>query len=136
MAHIYPLSTCGVNPTVVTGRFLAHNHLNPIAHAFLAADLHEGVKLPTELTMTQSAYLARVNVTYAWWAKRRQKERRAIEAGLIPLVPARFSIPKVNGSTLPMVNRVEIADAELLDIARIVGPTRMVDAAIAIEAAQ
>jgi hypothetical protein len=133
MANVLSIPQCGVNstPTVVTGRFLAHNHLNPIARSFLAVDLYEGVKLPTELTMTQAAYLARVNVTYAWLAKRRQKERRAIEAGLIPLVPARFSTPKA----LPVI-RVEIADAELVDLVRVVGVSRVLDAAVSVEAAE
>jgi hypothetical protein len=118
-----------VNPTPVRGRFLAHNHYDTIGRAFLAVDLHDGVKVPIDLTMTQAARLARVRITLAWWAKRRQAERRAIEAGLVPLVPQRLPIPKTNG-LVPVLDNVAV-----LDFVRAVGVSRVLDAAVMIESA-
>jgi hypothetical protein len=113
-----------VNPTPVTGRFLCYNKYDQIGRAFLAADLHSGAKLLTEPTITQSAQLARTNRTSAAWATRRQAERAAIEAGILPLVPDLLT--KING-----IDAAEITpDAELVNIARFVGSERMINAAI------
>jgi hypothetical protein len=130
------LANYGINSIPVTGGFLAHNGLNPVGRAFLAADLHAGVKALPDPTMTQSAYLARVNVTYAWWAHKRQAERAAIEAGLVPLLPARPVVLKTNGNMLAVQQSTTIADSELIDIARYVGSDRMLAAAMVAEAAQ
>jgi len=84
-------------------------------------------------TMLQSAYLARVNVTYAWWAFKRQAERAAIEAGLIPLVPSERA--KANGTSLavPPAPAPGIGDMDLIHIAKHVGTDRMLAAAMAAE---
>jgi hypothetical protein len=52
--------------TSVTGRFMAHTHRSIVARAFMAADLHLGVTQLVAPTVTQSAHIARVNLTY--WA--------------------------------------------------------------------
>jgi hypothetical protein len=67
MAKHYHLPDYTVNvPAVpISGRFLAHNHLDPVARAFMATDLFMGVKQLVLPTMTQAALLGRTNVTYA-----------------------------------------------------------------------
>ena len=103
----------------LTGRFLAHNQESRVVRAFLAAELHAGVKRLDKPTRLQAALLARVNPTYALWAEKRMEERWQIEAGLIPLVPA------------AVVPDVGIDDAQLTHIANLVGAERMLAAAIA-----
>lgn len=120
--------------TPIGGRFLAHTHRDRIARAFIAADLHAGTTQLVRPTMTQSAYLARVNVTYAWWAFRRQAERPAIERGDIPLVPT--GITKPNGGMLPASITGHVADSEVISFVRSVGINRVLEAAVAVEAAQ
>jgi hypothetical protein len=125
MVNHYHLVERTVNSTAVTGNHLAYGHKSLTARAFLAADLFTGAKYLTTPTIVQSAYLANVNRTYAWWATKRQAERTAIEAGLIPLVP-----PRVKPTPIP------IDDMELVAIARAVGVDRMINAAVMAEAAQ
>ena len=124
---------CGVNSTPVSGRYLAHNRHDPVAHAFLAADLYAGAKKLTDPTMVQSAYLARVNVTYGWWAHRRQDQRADIEAGRVPLVPPSY---RSNGSALVVPHAAEIGDSELVAFVRAVGVNRVLEAAVTADAAQ
>jgi hypothetical protein len=104
--------------TAISGQFLASNRYDAIAHAFLACDLYTEAKKLTKPTMLQSAWLARVNVTYAWWAHKRQAERAAIEAGVIPLVPPQLA--KANGSalTVPPALVPDIDDMDLIHIAK------------------
>ena len=83
------ISAVNVTALPVSGRFLAHNHCSPVERAFMAADLFRGATQLVMPTMVQAAHAARVNVTYAWWANRRLAERAAIEAGQIPLAPAK-----------------------------------------------
>jgi len=125
-----PLPDYTVKPTAISGNFLARNRYDAVAHAFFACDLYTGAKELTKPTMLQSAYLARVNVTYAWWAHKRQAERAAIEAGVIPLVPPQLA--KTNGSVLPALVP-DINDVELIHIAQRVGTDRMLAAAMAAE---
>jgi hypothetical protein len=127
-----PLPDYTVKPTAISGQFLARNRYDAVAHAFFARDLYTGAKELTKPTMLQAAYLARVNVTYAWWAFKRQAERAAIEAGVIPLVPPQLA--KANGTALttpPVVP--DINDVELIHIAQRVGTDRMLAAAMAAE---
>jgi hypothetical protein len=132
MAPHYTLPEPAARPVPsLTGRFLAHNQESRVVRAFFAADLHLGVKRPDKLTMRQSADLARVNVTYAWWAEKRMDERFEIEAGLIPLVPA-AARTNGNGNALPVVPDVGFDDAQLKHIATLVGVDRMLAAAIAV----
>jgi hypothetical protein len=123
-------STCGN----VSGRYLAHNHCNLVVRAFQAADLFSGVKkLVLPITMLQAADLARVNPTYAWTAYRRLGERDAIEQGYIPLVPPRVASKK-NGSAFATAG--DITDAQLLELIRLLGTGRVLEAACAVEASQ
>jgi hypothetical protein len=91
---IYHLPDGPVNATSIpiSGRFLAHTHSSPIERAFIAVDLYSGERQLVLPTMTQAARLARINVTYAWWAAKRLEERAAIEAGMIPLVPPHLAV--------------------------------------------
>jgi hypothetical protein len=114
----------------LTGHFLARNQKSLIARAFFGADLHLGVKRLDKPTRRQAALLARVNSTYVWWAEQRMGERRQIEEGFIPLVPA-VARTNGNGTAPPVVPDVSIDDAELMHIANLVGPDRMLAAAIA-----
>ena len=132
MASSYHLPEPTATPVPsLTGRFLAHNQGSRVVRAFYAADLHLGVKPLTKPTMVQSALLARVSTTYARWAEKRWEERWQIEAGLIPLVPAAPARANGNGTVQPIVPDVGIDDAELMHIANLVGPDRMLAAAIA-----
>jgi hypothetical protein len=118
----------------VSGRFLAHNHHDRVAHAFMAADLVGGRTHLVRPTVTQAAFLAGVNRAYAHWAIKRQDERAAIESGLIPLVPA--PSPKANGGMLPMSITGRMPDSDLVDFVKSVGVERVLEAAVAVEAAQ
>jgi hypothetical protein len=118
--------------SAISGNFLARNRYDVVAHAFYACDLFTGAKRLVKPTMLQAAHLARVNVTYAWWAHKRQTERAAIEAGRIPLVPPPLAKTNGNGATHLAEPDVGIDDAELLHIAHRVGPDRMLAAAIAV----
>ena len=108
MAITYHLPEDVVKSTAIpiSGRFLAHNRGNAAARAFLAADLHLGTRQLVLPTMTQAASLARINVTYAWWAAKRLEERAAIEGGMIPLVPPRLVAPETNGLALPALSEI------------------------------
>jgi hypothetical protein len=135
MARHYHLPEDLVKVVVpVSGRYLAHNRLNAIERAFLAADLHEGAAELVAPTLKQAAHLARINPTYAWWAAKRLAERAAIEAREIPLVPPR--LVKTNGHALSVVPVREINELTLISIARTVGSDRMLQAACAAEAAE
>jgi hypothetical protein len=132
----YPEPPVKTVTDVVSGRYLAHTHATPVERAFMAADLFMGTRELVLPTMTQAAALARVNVTYAWHALKRRGERAAIEAGHIPLVPARTTPKKTNGGALSVPLVPEIDDALLVGIARTVGTDRMLAAACAVEAAE
>jgi hypothetical protein len=121
-----------VNSRPITGQFLAHNRDSQVVRAFYAEDLHSGAKRLVEPMMTQAAYLARVNVTYAWWAHKRQAERAAIEAGFVPLVPSRLVAPATNGH-LPAVS--EIDDSTLFNIIAVKGVDRVLSVAAEVERA-
>jgi hypothetical protein len=120
----------------IAGRYLAHNHLNLVERAFLALDIATGAKPVTKLTLTQAAHLARVSISSARMAKRRQTERAAILAGYVPLNPPPSSTPKTNGrTTLPVLNG-KIDDSAVVAFVRHIGVERVLEAAVAVEAAQ
>ena len=118
---------------VLTGHYLARNRESCAIRAFFGADLHLGARRFGRPTRLQSAYLARVSPAYVLWAERRQEQRAAIERGLIPLVPPQYVAPKTNGSTLPVTS---IDDAVIMNFVRTVGVNRVLEAAVAVEAAQ
>jgi hypothetical protein len=132
MGTQYHLPGLGVNSAPISGHCLAFNRHDRVGRAFIAADLYRGILRLTEPTKLQSAFLARVNPTYVHWAVKRQAERAEIEAGLIPLVPPQFIAPKAN--TLPAVTDVD--DAAVVNFVRRVGVTRVLEAAVVVEAAQ
>ena len=131
MASIYQcnsFSTTPIEPAKrslpLSGRHLAHAPLSLVERAFLAADLVTGAKYLVDPTQTQGAALARVNRTYVYWAVKRQAARWNIERGLIPLIPT---------GTTPESG---IDDPGLVRLVRSVGVNRVLDAAIAAEAAE
>jgi hypothetical protein len=149
MASVY-LSN-GVSSTPVSGRFLAHNQLSLVKKAFVGADLTTGRRPLVVPTVLQSAMLARVKPTYVHYALKRQDERAAIEAGLVPLVPphTKDSIPPVvtivtgNGHVPPLSNGnganghplSVIEDSSLFDLIASIGVNRVLDTACAVERA-
>jgi hypothetical protein len=118
----------------ISGRYLAHNRHDHVAHAFFAGDLVLGKTRLVQPTVTQAAFLAGVNRAYVHWAIKRQDERAEIEAGLIPLVPP--PLPRADGNMLPMSITGRIPDCDLVDFVRSVGVNRVLEAAVAVEAAQ
>lgn len=79
-------------------------------------------------TVLQSAWLARVNVTYVHHALKQAANRFWIEHGYTPLGPPRLKEPQL---PVPMVD-----DADIIDIVRKYGIARTLDACCAVEAAQ
>lgn len=136
MAKLYHLLKNDVNDKIpggvlnqgflVSGSTLAHNRFDLVGKAFLAADLHRGVRILHKPTMVQSALLARVNRTYAFWADRRYEQRAEIEAGLLPLMPAK---------PVSIVTET-VSDLELANMIRVAGIARTLDIAALIEAAE
>ena len=106
----------------LTGRYLAHNHLDRLHRAFLAADLHAGKYALATPTLVQAAALARVDRTTAWWASHRQSERAEILAGLMPLIPPR-----------PAPAKPHLSDSELAEIISTVGVNHLLDVAAEVE---
>jgi len=150
MALIYDYSDPAARPTStpIGGQYLARNRLSLVARAFLAADLRSGAKVLTEPTLQQVASLARVNVTYVWHAERRAEKRWMIEAGFTPLVPAAparttgtgtgtgtalaVAYANDNDPGIRLADCIGIGDSELRHIATLVGPDRMLAAAVAV----
>jgi|SRR6516164_2329528 hypothetical protein len=134
MAPSYSISGLAAMPPVpsLSGRFLAHNGQSRVVRAFYAADLHSGAKLLTKPTMVQAAFIARVSPAYAWAAAKRMDQRFEIEFGYVPLMaPAAPVRVNGNGTAHSIVPNAGIDDAELMHIANLVGPDRMLAAAIA-----
>jgi hypothetical protein len=125
----------GVNPTPISGSYLAHNHASTVILAFIAADLVREVKHLVAPTQVQAAWLAQVNRGAVYWALKRQADRAEIERGHTPLVPSRGEVvvPKTNGTT-HTTNGID--DAGLVQFVRSVGIDRVIHAAIAVERAQ
>ena len=135
MARHYQLPGSAATPVpTLCGRFLAHNQKSRVVRAFYAADLHRGAKLLTKPTMLQAAFIARVSPAYAWAAEKRMAERNEIEGGYVPLVPP--SVSKANGNMLPASITGHLADSEVIAFVRSVGIDRVLEAAVAVEAAQ
>jgi hypothetical protein len=122
-----------VNPAPslpLRGRYLSRGLKGKHEAAFVAADLYAGRKHLIEPSLAVAAAITGASPTEVWWALRRQMERAAILSGQMPLVPSRpHKAPAVNGNG-------SVSDAELLQIVRSVGVARVLDAAVAIEAAQ
>jgi hypothetical protein len=106
----------------LSGRYFAHNRLNRLQRAFLAADLHAGKCRLSAPTVVQAAWIARVDRTAAWWASLRQAERAAIVDGSLPLVP-----PRTRART--------VTDNELADTIRAAGIERTLMVASQVETA-
>jgi hypothetical protein len=126
----------GVNPTPISGNYLAHNHASTVVRAFIGADLVSGVRTLVGPNQNQAAGLARVSSVYVHWALKRLADRAEIERGHIPLVPphGEVVVPKTNGATPTTTSGID--DAGLVQFVRSVGIDRVIHAAIAVERAQ
>ena len=65
------------------------------------------------------------STTSVWWALQREAFREEIMQGLLPMVPSRSLKPKA-----------PISDPDIIDFVRAVGIARVLDAAVAVEAAE
>ena len=123
----YQVGRWSVNSTV-TGQYLSRARWTRRERYFVGADLYRGVKQLIEPTLAQAAFLAGSNVSAVWWACQREDHRDEIIPGLMPLMPPR---PKKPQLPVPMVD-----DAEIISFVRTVGIGRVLDAAVAVEAAE
>jgi len=107
----------------VTGQFLVHAKLSKAERAFLARDLYVGDVQLIKPTVTQSAWLAVVNPTYAHWAIRQsESERPLIEKGLVPLSPPMKALPAP-----------KTAEAKLADVVAEIGVSAALTALAALD---
>jgi hypothetical protein len=145
MASTYHVTESTVNSAVpVSGRFLAHNHYGKVVRAFFGGDLVAGDKWLANPTISQAARLVGVCPTYVQWALLRQSQHREIIRGIIPLVPGQHVAPKTNGTAAPVTlvpsppesPASKIDDGDIIKFVRAVGVSRVLEAAVAVEAAQ
>jgi hypothetical protein len=134
MASTYPENESGVKSRPVTGKFLSFNHRNRVERAFVAVDLFLGAKRLTDPTMVQSAWLARVNATYAWWAYGRLADRVLLELGVLPFGPPKSAVAQPTNGAVPVTTLAPEVDAGLVELVRTVGVDKVLNAAIAAEA--
>lgn len=106
----------------VTGQYLSRARLTRRERDFVSADLYRGVKFLVQPTLAQAAFLAGSNVSAVWWACHREEFRDEIIRGQLPLVPPLALKP--------------IPDTAVVSFVRHVGISRMLDAAVVVEAAQ
>lgn len=133
----YPSQYGSVNSIPLRGKYLSRTPRTPRECDFLASDLYRGVFHLVEPSLVQAAFIAGSHsVTAVWWAVRREEHRGEILNGELPLMPARLVAPKTNGTALVVPKAVEIDDSTVIDFVRTVGITRVLEAAVAVEAAQ
>jgi hypothetical protein len=102
---------------------LVHAKLSKAERAFLARDLYVGDVQLIKPTVTQSAWLAVVNPTYAHWAIRQsESERPLIEKGLVPLSPPMKALPAP-----------KTAEAKLADVVAEIGVSAALTALAALD---
>ena len=128
MPVMYQTGTRPVNSTPLQGKYLSRFLKSKREKAFAGADLYSGATHLVSPTLVQAAGIADSDVSSVWWALQRLPFRKEIIAGDLPLVPAR---PKKPSVPVPMVD-----DAVILDFVRKVSVPRILDAAVAVEAAE
>jgi len=120
-------------PKVIRGRSLAHKQLDKRQRACIAADAIEGL---TTVDPTKAQVAAMLGVSLAYVAVARKLppgKRAAILRGWDPTPFAGL----MKGETGKAVTRVKvITDSDLANLARAVGPERMLEAAATVEAAE
>jgi hypothetical protein len=126
----YPTRFVPVNYSTVTGQYLSRARWTRRERDFIGRDLYRGVKQLVEPTLAQAAFLAGSNVSAVWWACQRENYRDEITSGLLPLVPPH---PKKKP---PLLIPSVYDDAEIIAFVRSVGIPRVLDAAVAVEAAE
>jgi hypothetical protein len=125
-----------VDATPVTGQALSRKrNWQPHEREFWAADLHSGVKRLINPTLAQAAALTGAGSTSSvWWAIRRESVREEIMRGQLPMVPP-HGYREIRQLRLK-ARAGEVSDVELFDLVREVGIGRVLDIAVAVEAAQ
>jgi hypothetical protein len=102
--------------------------------AFAGADLYTGRKQLVEPSLAQAAVITGSDVSSVWWALQRERFRDDILGGWMPLVPPRKKEKKP--PPLAPIVYGNVDDAAVIDFARNIGIARVLDAAVAVEAAQ
>jgi hypothetical protein len=133
MASLYHASESTVKPTPICGTYLCHNHLDIAGRARLAVGLHYGAKQLVFPTMVQAAWLARVSTASAWLEHRRRIERAAPSKTSVA-VATEASPSATNGQ--PPATQAPINNDAVIEFVRTVGVSRVLEAAVAVEAAQ
>jgi hypothetical protein len=113
------------SPTPLRGRYLRRSLNSKLKAAFVGADLYRGDTQLVEPSLMQAAFITGSEVSAVWWALQRGEFRSEICLGLMPLAPSRASKAKA-----------PISDPEVINFVRTVGIGRVLDAAVAVEAAQ
>jgi hypothetical protein len=125
------LRISGPTASPISGQLLARNHYDRVGRAFTAADLVLGNTHLVKPTVGQAALLAKTNRNDVHAALRQQDERDAIEAGRLPL------FPKFNGNGHCRLSQgsllAEATHSELVDLVRVIGVDRVLEAACAVE---
>jgi hypothetical protein len=129
-------TTVRVESMPVTGQALSRKRDWRLhERSFWAADLYGGDKRLINPTLAQAAMLTGAGSTSSvWWAIRRESVREEIMRGLLPMVPPR-GYREIRQLRLK-ARAGEVSDVELFDLVREVGIARMLDVAVAVEAAQ
>jgi hypothetical protein len=122
---------------VLSGRSVAHRHLDARQRACLAADWIDG-RVVLQPTIRQASELLGVSPTYIVTASRlSDKKRAAISSGQdCTSFVALLKLPAKQPVLLKSVNgNDKVSDADLIELAKTNGPDRLLAAAVAAEAA-
>jgi hypothetical protein len=128
-------------PRVWSGRGLSHRQLDARQKGCVAAEVRAG-RVAIELSLKQLAAILGVSMTYIVVAEKLSPEKRQaiIEGDDVtsfapllnpPLLALPAPHPKMPRHFTPMVD-----DAELIDFVRVIGIPRVLEAAVAVEAAE
>jgi hypothetical protein len=123
-------------PRIERGHSLAHRQLNKHQLAALAADVEDGLAI-YQPTRQQLAHLFKVNAEYIRRAGKLTPDQRKALLGNRDRYHLAISHPPKLPLALPAPTVANgVGDAELQNLVRKVGVGRVLDAAIAVEAAQ
>lgn len=118
---------------VISGRGLSHRKLDKRQLAVMAANAYDG-QLMVVPTMKHCAGMFGVSVTYVRLALGFSPDKR--EAILRGLDPTSFATLLIRKTGKTKVINTEITDAELIEAVRVIGTNRVLNAAVAVEAAE
>jgi Pyruvate/2-oxoacid:ferredoxin oxidoreductase gamma subunit len=120
-------------PKVISGRGLSHRKSDKRQLAVMAANAADGLTVVT-LTEKQVADMFGVSVTYVRIARSLSLGKRA--AILHGSDQTSFATLMPNGTKSTKKVNTDITDVELIEAVRCVGVTRVLNAAVAVEAAE